>query len=354
MFIFISKWIEKGKVKKTPPKSKIEYVTLTPDDKIANGAEYLNALKWAIDGKKARNIALSGPYGSGKSSVIETFLKKNPSLEKRSIKISMATFVEEALNDKGAFEKQKIKLEKDEIEKGILKQLFYKVDHRKIPQSRYRKLHRISFWRIFAVIAVLILACLLVSYVFWPFSLSSAITKIVVAGATIKLPEWLSLTAAGIFVFGCIAAISALYRSILSRFKVKEIKLPKDVSVQDSNENQDTIFNKNMDEIVYFFEETKYNIVFFEDFDRLSNTSIFVHLRELNIILNNYDAIKDPIIFVYAVKDDIFTEVDRTKFFDFIIGEVGMELAGSSFRSCGTSFSWTASCRMDFLSSSGN
>ncbi len=319
MFKFISKWIEKGKVKKTPQKSKIEYVTLTPDDKIANGAEYLNALKWAIDGKKARNIALSGPYGSGKSSVIETFLKNNPSLEKRSIKISMATFVEEALNDKGAFERQKIKLKKGEIEKGILKQLFYKVNHRKIPQSRYRKLHRISFWRIFAVITALILACLLVSYVFWPSSLSSAITKIAVAGATIKLPKWLSLTAAGVFVFGCIVAISALYRRILSRFKVKEIKLPKDVSVQDSNENQDTIFNKNMDEIVYFFEETKYNIVFFEDFDRLSNTSIFVHLRELNIILNNYDAIKDPIIFVYAVKDDIFTEVDRTKFFDFII-----------------------------------
>lgn len=319
MFKFISKWIEKGKVKKTPQKSKVEYVTLTPDDKIANGAEYLNALKWAIDGKKARNIALSGPYGSGKSSVIETFLKNNPSLEKRSIKISMATFVEEALNNKGAFEKQKIKLEKDEIEKGILKQLFYKVDHRKIPQSRYRKLHRISFWRIFAIITVLVLACLLVSYVFWPSSLSSAITKIAVAGATIKLPKWLSLTAAGVFVFGCIVAISTLYRNILSRLKVKEIKLHKDVSLQNSSENQDTIFNKNMDEIVYFFEETKYNIVFFEDFDRLSNTSIFVHLRELNIILNNYDAIKDPIIFVYAVKDDIFTDVDRTKFFDFII-----------------------------------
>lgn len=319
MFKFISKWIEKGKVKKTPQKSKVEYVTLTPDDKIANGAEYLNALKWAIDGKKARNIALSGPYGSGKSSVIETFLKNNPSLEKRSIKISMATFVEEALNNKGAFEKQKIKLEKDEIEKGILKQLFYKVDHRKIPQSRYRKLHRISFWRIFTIITVLVLACLLVSYVFWPSSLSSAITKIAVAGATIKLPKWLSLTAAGVFVFGCIVAISTLYRNILSRLKVKEIKLHKDISLQNSNENQDTIFNKNMDEIVYFFEETKYNIVFFEDFDRLSNTSIFVHLRELNIILNNYDAIKDPIIFVYAVKDDIFTDVDRTKFFDFII-----------------------------------
>ena len=319
MFKFISKWIGKVKIKKISQKSQIEYVTLTPDDKISNGAEYLNALKWAIDGKKARNIALSGPYGSGKSSVIETFLNSNPSLKKRSIKISMATFVEEALNKEGDFEKHKITLEKNEIEHGILKQLFYKVDHRKIPQSRYRKLHRISFWRIFAVITAVILACLLVGYVFWPSALSLAVSKIIIAGATVKFPKWPSLVATVIFVFGCIAAISSLYRSILSRFKVKEIKLHKDVSVQNSNENKDTIFNKNMDEIVYFFEETKYSIVFFEDFDRLSNTSIFVHLRELNIILNNYDAIKDPIIFVYAVKDDIFTDVDRTKFFDFII-----------------------------------
>lgn len=319
MFGFISKWIENLKSKNSIIDPKSEYVTLTPDDKIANGAEYLNALKWAIDGKKARNIAISGPYGSGKSSVIETFLKNNPSIEKKSIKISMATFVEKVQNDGGVPDNQKIKLEKDEIEKGILKQLFYKVDYRKIPQSRYRKLHRISFWRIFAVITLLILACLLVGYVFCPSALSSAISKIIVAGATIKLSKSFSLAAAGVFVFGCIATITALYRSILSRFKVKEIKLPKDVSIQNSNENHDTIFNKNMDEIVYFFEETKYNIVFFEDFDRLGNASIFIHLRELNIILNNYDAIKDPIIFVYAVKDDIFTEVDRTKFFDFII-----------------------------------
>lgn len=319
MFKLIFKLINKGNVKKPQKQPESEYVTLTPDDNIANGTEYLNALKWAIDGKKARNIALSGPYGSGKSSVIETLLKNNPSLGKRSIKISMATFVEEALNDSGTLEKQKIKLEKDEIEKGILKQLFYKVDHRKIPQSRYRKLHRISFWRIFAFTAALILACLLVGYVFWPSSLASVISKIIAAGATVKLHRWVSLTAAATFLFACTATISILYRSILSRFKVKEIKLPKDVSVQNSNDNQETIFNKNMDEIVYFFEETKYNIVFFEDFDRLSNTSVFVHLRELNIILNNYDAIKDPIIFVYAVKDDIFTEEDRTKFFDFII-----------------------------------
>ena len=75
-----------------------------------------------------------------------------------------------------------------------------------------------------------------------------------------------------------------------------------------------------IDEIMYFFESTGYRTVFFEDLDRLSDPKIFVHLRELNNLLNNDDAIKEkPIVFVYAVRDDIFSKEDRTKFFDFII-----------------------------------
>lgn len=52
----------------------------------------------------------------------------------------------------------------------------------------------------------------------------------------------------------------------------------------------------------------------------MDDPKIFVHLRELNNLLNNDDAIKaKPIVFVYAVRDDIFSKEDRTKFFDFII-----------------------------------
>ena len=83
---------------------------------------------------------------------------------------------------------------------------------------------------------------------------------------------------------------------------------------------EESVFNKNLDELMYFFEETQFLLIFFEDLDRLENRKIFVHLRELNNLLNNDDAIKHkPIVFVYAVRDDIFTREDRTKFFDFII-----------------------------------
>lgn len=88
---------------------------------------------------------------------------------------------------------------------------------------------------------------------------------------------------------------------------MKEIKLPTDTTVQNGVEEADSVFNRNLDEIMYFFEETGYKTVFFEDLDRLDDPKIFVHLRELNNLLNNDDAIKaKPIVFVYAVRDDIF------------------------------------------------
>ena len=124
-----------------------DYRDLLPVDDIQNGNEYLNALSWAFKNKRVKNIALAGPYGAGKSSIIESFLKKYWWIRRKSLRISMASFeVNSAIytdterNDK----KRKTPIEQEEIEHGILKQLFYKVGYGKIPQSRYRKLHKVS------------------------------------------------------------------------------------------------------------------------------------------------------------------------------------------------------------------
>ncbi|MFQ7840186.1 MAG: TniB family NTP-binding protein [Thomasclavelia spiroformis] len=110
--------------KRIQEKKKNEFTDLAPIDDIENGAEYLKALHWAIKKKKVKNIALAGPYGAGKSSIIDTYLKKHRIIRSKSLRVSMATFVENETDENG--NPKKIPLKQDEIELGILKQLFYK------------------------------------------------------------------------------------------------------------------------------------------------------------------------------------------------------------------------------------
>lgn len=53
--------------------------------------------------------------------------------------------------------------------------------------------------------------------------------------------------------------------------------------------------------------------------DRFNQPNIFIKLRELNTVINNYDNIKRKVVFIYAIKDDMFKDEERTKFFDFIV-----------------------------------
>ena len=66
------------------------YSDLVPIDNLDSEAESLKALHWAISNSKIRNIALTGPYGAGKSSVIQSYLKQHPNC--KAINLSLATF----------------------------------------------------------------------------------------------------------------------------------------------------------------------------------------------------------------------------------------------------------------------
>ena len=57
-------------------KEDIVYQDLTPSNQIKPEEESIQALRWAIENPNVKNIALSGPYGSGKSSVIQSYLKE--------------------------------------------------------------------------------------------------------------------------------------------------------------------------------------------------------------------------------------------------------------------------------------
>ena len=283
------------------------YEDFAPASKIENGEEYIKVLHWALKNEDVKNIALAGPYGSGKSSVIQSYLKEHPSTN--ALNISLATF---------DWEKKDYDEFKNEIELGILKQLFYKVDSHQIPQSRYRKIHKQYYRRFLCGITVIAFLSLLVFGFFFPETFHNCIDRIAQCGNYYHLSEEESYIIASIFGFCGIFAISYVCKWIVTHLRVKEVNIADKATLSDEHE-EDSIFNRNMDEIMYFFEETTYDTVFIEDLDRFDSSEIFVKLRELNTILNNYDLIRRRIVFVYAIKDDMFKDDERTKFFDFII-----------------------------------
>lgn len=268
------------------------YNDFTPSDTLSKTDETINALHWALNNHKVKNIALTGPYGAGKSSVIESYLKLYKL--KNVIKISLATFDGKSLNKvnqligEKKFDEAKIteKEFEDELEKGILKQLFYKVSADEIPLSRYRKLHHTGLWKYIVGVGIMLLVMLSASYLIFPNEFQN---KFLVYKSIFNLTEHRikGMAALGVVVVGMAQGI----RYIVSKFFIKEVSFG-DVSAKSEEISKDSILNKNIDEMLYFFEKTNYNIVFIEDLDRFDSTSIFIKLREINTILNNYDVLK--------------------------------------------------------------
>ena len=80
--------------------------------------------------------------------------------------------------------------------------------------------------------------------------------------------------------------------------------------------DENSIFNQHLDEILYFFQCTKYNTVIIEDLDRFDTPDIFLKLRELNFLLNQSNIIERKIKFVYAIKDDMFKDASGSVIVD--------------------------------------
>lgn len=292
-----------------------------------NGEEYINALDQAINDEEIRNIAITAPYGAGKSSVIKTYVKKHPSLKYTFI--SMATFNSNEGNSQEDKKNEEIPLEK--IENVILKQFFYKVKKNMLPQSRYNKIEKMSYMYIFIWTFCVNIFCLIGSILFFPDVLKEKVINCINFFIDLGIPEFWSYVIIPCLVLLEMIILTIVIKQGMIKLKLKEIKLFSNATLGSEAIDEKSIFNKNIDEILYFFEATGYEVVFFEDLDRLENNDIFIELRDLNFIINNYEGLKKPVKFVYAVKDELFhNKEERTKFFDYIIPVVPIINASNS------------------------
>lgn len=292
---------------------------ISKDDDAYPVVEDLNkALNVAFEQKKIRNIALTGPYGSGKSSILETLIT-NLLKERKPLHISLATLrvddTADELEKSSRSSKEREEAEEAlnrKIEYSILQQLIYHEKARTVPNSRFRRILHLSFKRL------CLYSCGVVGFIlafFIAFEPSWARIETLYYclnwGQWNVIPDFLAvlymLAVVGLAVWKLIPNYA---NSKLNKFSLKDASIEL---------NEDTsIFNQHLDEILYFFQATKYDIVIIEDLDRFCTSKIFLKLRELNFLLNESNVIGRHIVFLYAVKDDIFKDEERTKFFDYI------------------------------------
>ena len=291
--------------KEESPKCKyteIPFEHLAPLDS-ANDPEVFKALDYALSQDCIHNIAVTGNYGSGKSSVLNTYIKTHK--KHKFLNISLATFTEEV-----AQQGEETKPTTQKIEKSILQQIFYSTSSSKLPDSSFHRIKKISFWK---------------KLVWELLFLSFLIPLLLVFQNDIVLRVWNFITGSHpvwYFIAGSflIVALIVLYFIISFFFKMRFIKFSfQKIELGLDSVKEESLLNRYIDEILYFFEKTKYNVVVIEDLDRFKNTEIFIKLRELNTLLNQYEKIKRNVFFIYALKDEVFKDHSRTKFFEFII-----------------------------------
>jgi len=290
----------------------LPYNSLAPISDADIGNDYQKALDWALRNRKEkniRNIALTGPYGSGKSSILNTYIKNCQAADLRFLNISLATFKEETPGETKKHD-ELMRL----IELSILQQIFYKEADDKIPDSRFKRIKSISRKGLWLITCSVILFSISIVYLISPDILKEFFNdSLSTSNVTILRYISLFLVIIGGFIF--------IYKSIRTIQSVKIDKLnihSAEIKINDKVDK--SILNHHLDEILYFFEVAKYSVVVIEDLDRFQQTEIFTKLREINLLINNSEKIKENVVFIYAVRDDMFTgSNERTKFFDFII-----------------------------------
>lgn len=294
------------------------------DDSFNTVKDLLNA----IANDEILNIAVTGPYGSGKSSVIKTF-KEQVDKDVKILDISLATldadaslYAAENTTTAGDPERDKqqptITAEQKEIlnrkiEFSILQQLVYRKTLETLPFSRLRKIrhfskHTIQTMAMYVVGAVVLIA----------FALHLGFMQIPLFYETFGIP----ITAQHIIsLLSIILLLTMMYETVAYIIKnygglrLQRISVGgNEIDIHDDG----SIFNRYLDEILYFFQCTDYNVVIIEDLDRFNTTDIFLKLRELNYLINKSEMIGRTIKFIYAVKDDMFKDSSRSKFFDYI------------------------------------
>ena len=272
---------------------------LTPKYDPEKHGVYFDVIEAALTNNEHRikNIALTGSYGVGKSSILEEVADRH---RKDIISVSLSTlgFPDDEPVPAGTAAKAAA-TKTNRIQKEILKQLLYSQDPVKTPGSRYRRTTRFRFRR---ALGLAVMLAVPVTLMFFLTGWTTSIETLVV------LPTDFHLAVHAIVLVASAALFLGFLAMFHNRFQIDALNAG--AATISLSAKSATYFDEYLDEIVYFFEAVKRNIVIFEDIDRFDDAHIFETLRSLNGILNGAKQLKGRRIqFIYAIKDSIFDEL---------------------------------------------
>jgi len=309
--------------------NKYHFERLTPTDSLDLNV-YEEAIDYVFNNPDVRNVAISGAYSAGKSSVLASYKKKHSNLH--FLHISLAHFQSSDQEDEP-------EVKESILEGKILNQLIHQIPSDKIPQTNFRVKRKISLASVIkSTLESISLLTAIIYFLFfdsWRSYVSALPTNWLKSILELSAHPY-ALMVDGIII---IALSSFIIYGLIKIQKNKNIFRKLNLQgneIEIFEESDDSYFDKYLNEVLYLFENVDADVIVFEDMDRFNANKIFERLREVNTLVNiqlQKENKRDKRIlrFFYLLRDDIFVSKDRTKFFDYIIPIVPVVDSSNSY-----------------------
>lgn len=309
--------------------NKYHFERLTPTDSLDLNV-YEEAIDYVFNNPDVRNVAISGAYSAGKSSVLASYKKKHSNLH--FLHISLAHFQSSDQEDEP-------EVKESILEGKILNQLIHQIPSNKIPQTNFRVKRKISPASVIkSTLESIFLLTAIIYFLFfnsWRSYVSDLPTNWLKSILELSAHPY-ALMVDGIIIITLVSfIIYSLIKIQKNRNVFRKLNLQGN-EIEIFEESDESYFDKYLNEVLYLFENVDADVIVFEDMDRFNANKIFERLREVNTLVNiqlQKENKKDKRIlrFFYLLRDDIFVSKDRTKFFDYIIPIVPVVDSSNSY-----------------------
>lgn len=326
-----------GTSKESYSDDKLKLQKLTPKNDI-DMKVYTGVMNYIFRNNDIKNIAVSGPYSSGKSSVIETYKKENT--KEKFLHISLAHFnkangstISKMNFEDNRGQKEDDKRENNEdrenetrLEGKIINQLIQQIDPSKISLTNFHVKRAINKRYCLVVSSLIFLVfidlCFFVFISQWKKFVNEINYKVIKNILFYTTSNEFMLFVMIIFGVITFLMIYQLIKEQKSKMIFRKFNLQGN-EIELFSEDEDSYFDKYLNEVLYLFENSGMDAIVFEDIDRFDDVLIFERLHEINRLANlrlERDILnKRTLRFFYLIRDDVFASKDRIKFFDFIL-----------------------------------